>query len=176
VLGEDLIQLLLTKKWIESAGMMKMLLSAGAISLVATLSPILLQSCGKPSLSAKNSFYSLVILLTLITPFSYYWGITGLITSIIVSGLFNLIYGWFLVARIINIQIIKVIHLVVYSFINAILVGLSVLITKNILFYRIGFIELVGLLIIGLITFVVLMIVWDKTMKVSIYKLIQSYL
>jgi len=176
VLSEDLIRLFLSEVWLESTGMMKMLLPVGVMSLIGSISPIILQSCGMPHLSTRNSFFSLIILLVLMTLLTYYFGLTGLLTSMIIASSFSLIYGFMLVNRIIDFQLAKVIPLFVYSLINASFIFLSILLTKNILFHKVGFMELVSLLFIGLITFVVLMIVWDKAIKNSMYKVIKGYL
>ena len=175
LLSEEIIIFFLTEKWLNSVFMMKMLLPVGALSLVSCMNAIIFQSIGKPFISTKTSFYSLIILILCTIVCAYYLGIYGVISSIIIASLFNFLYGCTHIKSLLNLNFRKLIFIILYSLINAILFYISLKYVKIFLFYTIGLVELISLSIIGLIIFIILMLLGHKVTNFSIYKLIRFY-
>ena len=177
LLSEDIVKLFLTNTWLKSIEMMNMLILVGMLSFLSTLNGIILNAFGRPVLTAKIAFYTLIILLILILPFSHYGGIYGLIISMIISSLFNLIYGWKLLSNNLNVKFIKVLFLILHSLINAFFLFMSLLFIKYIFFIKIYLHTFFILLFVGVIIFIIFTFIWYRTIKINngIFKLIKPF-
>ena len=94
IYSNEILTTILSEKWLGSTQMLKLLVFAGFLSLIGTLSPMFLQAIGCPKISAKISMISLIILMVLIVPLSNYFNVIGLIYSMIISRVYYFFHGF----------------------------------------------------------------------------------
>lgn len=130
-------------------------------------------SIGKPRLSTKVSFYSMLLMLITIGPFSNYWGVNGLMLSLIISSSYNLVHGWIIVCEKINLNKFLFLKPSIISVISALIVSVPLLLVKNYYFDTIFFGELIKLLFIGFCNFAFVVFLLNKTTKWNFYKMLK---
>ena len=89
----EIIIIILSEKWLESANILKFLIFAGLLSLIGSLPAMLLQAVGKPRIATKISLISAIILIVLTFTLHEYLGLFGIVYALIITRIISLIYG-----------------------------------------------------------------------------------
>ena len=89
VLSSEFTHLFLSDKWVPIIPLIQVLSIAGLLrSIAATTGPVF-YSLGKPKIDTTWQIIRLVILISLIYPFTLYWGLIGTSLSIVISILIS---------------------------------------------------------------------------------------
>ncbi len=93
IFSKEIILIILSEKWFYSSIILQFLIFAGFLSLLGTLPPMLMQAINRPRISAKITFYSVLIITVFTYPMSISFGMYGLLLSLLFSKLFFIVYG-----------------------------------------------------------------------------------
>ena len=160
--NQELVTVIFSEQWLQSASILKTLIFAGLISFSGTLSSMLMQSIGKPKVATKISFNSIMILLITIFPLSYFMGISGLVFCLIITNSYSMLHSLTFVMKVMQIHISKVIYPILLSTINAVAFLLPITFVKLYLFSFYNITTLCFFIVFGIILFISLAIFGKK--------------
>jgi len=98
ILSDNFVQAFLGEKWLSIIWPMKLLAIASGCGAIGAASTPLFMGIGKPGISSKISFFSLIVLALLAYPFIKMWGVIGASIVILcvnfISATLRLTFSW----------------------------------------------------------------------------------
>jgi len=173
--SEELVHNIFSEKWLGSVSMLKMLLFAGFISFVGTISSIVIQSIGKPKISAKISLYSTFLLLITIIPLSNYWGMIGLIISLIIARTYSALHSSLFIIKYLDIKKNDLLSPMIFSLLNSIFFIVPIIIIKIYLFNNINLLSLIFFIVFGIVNLILLAFFWNKFFTFNIINTLSPF-
>jgi len=152
-----------------------MLLFAGFISFVGTISSIVIQSIGKPKISAKISLYSTFLLLITIIPLSNYWGMIGLIISLIIARTYSALHSSLFIIKYLDIKKNDLLSPMIFSLLNSIFFIVPIIIIKIYLFNNINLLSLIFFIVFGIVNLILLAFFWNKFFTFNIINTLSPF-
>ena len=156
VIAPDFVSLVLGEKWMPAVPALQVLCIFGLLrSIASTFGPIF-QATGNPKILRDISLLKLILLLILIFPLTYEYGILGTaLATTVPSFLTNSLQIWQL-AKIIDHKIFSIFRVMLVPFTNTVIMVLSMLYLKNIFLvnsiFQLVILILIGITIYGCVT------------------------
>ncbi len=133
-LSKDFIRIFLTDKWLPISPLIQFLCIQSILNIISTPAFILYQAIGRPDIGAKISAFGVFILGVIILPFSYIWGIKGVVIALFLSSLVSEPFMCILATRITNNDARDIIYPLVLSLLGLIPMYITIFIVKNYIF------------------------------------------
>ena len=153
ILSNSFVILFLTEIWAPMIPLIKILSLQAAILFINTPASILFQACGRPSISVKISFISIIIFVLTIYPLSMKWGISGTLFSMLLSSLLVTPAIWFMARSLTGLTVIELMKPIIISLINTTLMVYIVLLFQGFIFVEVNFSNFFSLVCIGFISY-----------------------
>ncbi|WP_028983245.1 lipopolysaccharide biosynthesis protein [Sporolactobacillus terrae] len=171
-IGNDFIYLCYGSQWLDSVKVLQLLVIAGAITSIGTLSGSLFQGLGKPQVELKFNILSFIINIVFIV-IGAQFGLIGIATSILIATIVLECYKTFLIKVLLNMSIIKLCMSFFPNLIASLIMFLTILTINHFLFGHLLFIMRITLsIIIGIIIYITLAFMINKTKLIEMMKLL----
>ncbi len=174
VLSYDFVHIILTDKWIHIVPLIKILCLKAALGFTNTPASIALQAMGKPSVSTKASFLSMVVLILLIYPMSSLLGIVGSALAILFSVIIISPILWYKIIATLNLTILEFVKPILFSGLVSMLMIAFIITVKNIYIGDIQLLEFCFLSISGIIVYLMGSYIIDRYMGYGVYHIISE--
>jgi lipopolysaccharide exporter len=175
ILAPEFTKIFLGDKWMPMVPAMQILVFSGWVrSIQATTGPIFL-AVNRPEIEPKWQTIRLFVLAVLIYTFSIHWGIMGTSIAVFSSTFVSTLGFVFLVLEITKCGICPFFKMVSLPLINALFTALILLILKNSI-PSIEILHFTLLIGVGIIMYVCISHLFDKTLHYGMRKLIKESL
>jgi len=160
-LAPDFIPLILGDKWIPAISGLRFLSIAAVIYALVSMGNSTMYALGKP----RYAFYVLTLasisLVVLLIPLTNNYGLTGAAIAVIIGNSVGMIFLAWTLRNTLKIGFSDIIHALLSPLAIGLFLGLSLVLTKSI-FRQIDIIDFIGILGVGIITFLILSVVLWK--------------
>ncbi len=172
VLAPEFTMIFLGEKWMPMVPAMQVLAIYGMFGAIGITGPLFM-AVGRPELRTKLQFVSLMIMATLIYPFTKWWGITG--TSIAVTAYASTsIIAIYIALKIIKSDYKKPTKILLFPLINTLITVLVIFNLKTYIFNDIGLVYFLLLLSIGILTYLSTAYLFDLFFNYGSIKLVKE--
>ena len=131
ILASDFIEVFFGEKWMPMIPAMQVLVLAGLLRSIAATAGSIFLAVGKPKIDAKLQIVRLIVMTTLIYPFTFKWGILGTSIVVFLSIFISNIGFIFNVIKITNCGIKNFGKTLALPLMNGIIMVLFILFIKN---------------------------------------------
>jgi O-antigen/teichoic acid export membrane protein len=162
VLAPEIVEVVYGSKWLPMVDSLRVLCVFGMIRSVVTLSGTLFQGTGKPHYLTAVSFAQLVIMAVMIYPLTKTYHILG--ASIAVTVPMVLVQGWALMksAEIIGEKLSVILSILSLPLLGTVVMIVTLSFAKNYLFTQTTVHGLLSLVILGAVTYMSTIILFDR--------------
>ncbi len=176
VLAPEFTRLFLTDKWMPMVPAMQVLAIFGlGRGLLETTSP-LFRAVGKPGIDSKLQFARLLVMGSLVYPFTTLWGITGAALAVVGGGLIVSPVAMYLAAKITGSAMRTVLTLLGFPLVSSAIMVLAILALKSYLFGALGLASFVLVVGIGALVYFAMVYIFDRRLKYNMLRLITEKL
>jgi lipopolysaccharide exporter len=174
ILSEDFVHLFLTDKWLPIVPLMQILSMCTAIEIINTPSTILFQAIGSPGIGTKITALSVILMSLMIYPLSFWWGLSGTITALLLSNLMVVPIILFFSHKVSNISWWEFVKPILILTNNTGLMIISIYLIKTFTFVTSETSKLICLIIFGASIYLITCLVSDKLFSLGMYKMIKG--
>ena len=174
VLGKYFIILFLTEKWLPVAPLIQILSMQSMFIFINTPSLIVFNAVGKPSIETKTTLFGAIIIVVLVYPFSYLWGLKGTAFTLFLSTFLKAPVIFYLARKILECSLWEFSKPILLPFINTCIMILSILIIKNTIFHDVNIGGLVILVFLGMISYFFVAYQFDKYFDYGVFRLLKD--
>ena len=164
VIAPDFVSVVLGDKWMPAVPALQVLCIFGMIrSIKATFGPIF-QATGNPKIIRDIALLKLVLMLILIFPLTYKYGILGTALATTVPSILTAVLQIWKIAKIFNQKMFLLFRVLLPPFINAIIMMFAILYLKS-FFPVISIFHIVILIFVGTIVYASVSLLQDKELR-----------
>jgi lipopolysaccharide exporter len=174
VFSSDIVNLLLSAKWSDSGPIASLLGMVGILGLINAPALIIFQSIGKPSKATILTLISFTILVIIIIPFSILFNITGLIISLIISGVVVNLISWFMIYKLFNNPFGELLKSIFLSLLNTIISSIFIYILIITYFPYLNILKLFMLVIIYAIVYLFIALIFELFFNYGFIKILRN--
>jgi O-antigen/teichoic acid export membrane protein len=173
ILAPEFTQIFLGAKWMPMVPAMQILVLAGVTRSIAATAGTLFISVGRPKIDTVWQIIRLAVLIIFIYPFTAHWNLSGTAIAVLLSICIATI-GF-------CIQAVRIIECTAWSFIKVIalpamngLMMVAIVYLAKYRFEHTGIIQFFMLVIIGIISYVVITVLFDRFLNYGMVRLIKE--
>lgn len=120
-----LVDLVIGDKWADIIPLVRILVLAGLLRSITALGGALFQASNRPDLDFKMSVPRMLIIVTLVWPFSAWWGLVGACMVVLLSTASTLIVWFYGLKKIVNLSILDVLRINIKAIVSSlVLIGI----------------------------------------------------
>jgi len=161
-LSFDFVHLFLTDKWLPVVPLMQILCLQAMLNIINTPALIAFQAAGKPSIGTKISMIGFFILAVTVYPLTKGWGLTGAVSSLVLSLLLTSPLVWYMATKLIKYSLWEFVKPVAVSIINTVIMVFFIIGIKEYMGLTVGFLGFGVLVAAGIIIYIIATFLFDK--------------
>jgi len=174
ILAPDFTKIFLGIKWMPMVPAMQVLALFGMLRAIGATTGVMFMAVGKPEISTKIKCAQLILLATLIYPFTMRWGILGSSMAVTIYALVFNFVAVYKVLSMIKSGYKKPTRLITYPLISTVIMILTIIILKIYIINNINFLDFLLLIVVGIFTYLLIAYLFDSFLDYKSKKLIQE--
>lgn len=173
ILAPDFIRLFLGEKWMPMVTALRILSISGLMrSIVAT--GVVFRGIGQPNLAFWMNLIRLVVIATFIYPLTVRYDINGTAIAVLLGIIAAIPFWWKASSRVVKYSTQKFLrYRLLPPIVGSILMAIVILISQS-AFSRIGLVEFIGLIIIGVISYIASQLLSWKFYHLGLIRTLQT--
>jgi len=165
ILTEDFIYLFLQEEWWPIIPLMKLFAIQGLLISINSPSGIVMQSIGRPDISTKISIMSVIIIVIIIYPFSYIYGLEGVVLTLLISNIITSPINWFYIMKLTDSHIMELIKSIIFPLFITMLMASSMVLVENIFVYNMNKVFFILIILFGILIYFAIAYLLEKTIN-----------
>jgi lipopolysaccharide exporter len=174
VLAPDFTHLFLTDKWMPMVPAMQVLAAFGLIRSISATTGSIFQSIGRPDISTKLQFVRVVVLASIIYPFTSMWDITGTALAVVAVAVTMDPIAVLIAARVSGSRPLAVGRVLAPPVFNTAIMALSVFALKHYVFSPAGLPAFFFLIGFGALIYFASVYVFDRWLGYNMFSLLKE--
>jgi len=174
ILAPDFTKIFLGVKWMPMVPAMQVLALYGMLRAIGATTGVVFMGVGKPEISTKIKCGQLILLATLIYPFTMRWGILG---SSIAVTIYVLVFNFVAVYKVLTIvksEFVKPVKIFVLPFVGTLIMTCTIFLIKTYAFDNIDILSFFLLIVSGIFTYLLIVYLFDLFFDYGNKQLIQK--
>ena len=131
ILAPEIVRIVYGAKWLPAVAALQVLCGFGAIRSISATTSSILSAVGKPNIVFYTSAARLIIMASLIYPFTHKYGIVGTSYAILIPIFLEWITGIIYISKTIKLKISNILITIFYPILSSIVMMLSLVFLKN---------------------------------------------